>query len=131
MQVKTILIVDKGLGLVLWLGHILNTGGTVALPATNIADAAELVSMLSLRVDVLIASPGEDGVQEFVEDLCLSSPDLQMVALGDEEDSAWAMTLPGAVWKPRPQCGDEATSTEWMDLIDELDRSRLSLASQG
>jgi hypothetical protein len=128
MPVKNILIVDRDLGFVLWLGHILNARGTTALPATKIADASELVSLLNLRVDVLIASPGEEGFREFAAKLRARSPDLQVVGLGGEEDPAWIETFPDAVWRDKPQCGDEATRLEWVTLVDELAHRHLSLA---
>lgn len=127
---QTILIVDGDLGLALWLGHILNAGGAAAIPATNIAEAAEMVSRLGLRVDVLIASPGENGMGGFIEKLRIKSPDLQVVALGDEDDLAWVMPSFGTVWRRRPCCGDETTRAEWMGLIHELDHNHLSFASQ-
>jgi hypothetical protein len=126
--VKTILIVDRDLGFVLWLGHILNKSGSVALPATTIAEAAEMVSLLGVRVDVLITAPGGEGVREFVEELRLASPDLQLVGVGSEEDSPRAMPFPETVWKRRPQGGDEATKWEWVTLIREMAASGLSLA---
>jgi hypothetical protein len=126
--VKTILIVDRDLGFVLWLGHILNKSGSVALPATSIAEAAEMVSLLGVRVDVLIAAPGEEGVREFVEELRLASPDLQLVGVGIEEHPPRAIPFPEAVWKPGPRRGDEAIRGEWVTLIGEMASSRLSLA---
>ena len=125
---KTILIVDRDLGFVLWLGHILNKSGSVALPATTIAEAAEMVSLLDVRIDVLITAPGGDGVREFVEDLRLTSPHLQLVGVGSEEDSPRAIPFPEAVWKRRPQGGDEATAWEWVTLIRQTAGSGLSLA---
>lgn len=125
---KNILIVDRDLGFVLWLGHILNVGGTAALPATNVADAAELVSQLNLRVDVLIASPAEQGFRELAAKLRVKSPDLHIVALGSEENPAWIETFPDAVWKDKPRCGDESTRLEWVTLVDELAHHHLSLA---
>ena len=124
---KTILIVDRDLGFVLWLGHVLNKSGSVALPATTIAEAAEMVSLLDLRVDVLITAPGEVGVREFVEDLRLASPDLQLVGVGSVEDPR-GTPFPKAVWKPRPQGADETTRWEWVNLIRQMATSGLSLA---
>jgi DNA-binding NtrC family response regulator len=92
---KTILIVDRDLGFVFWLGQILDAAGYVAVPAKGVADAAEIVATLRLPVDVLIAPAVERGVGEFMEKLRFSSPDLQVIALASEEDPAWAMPPPG------------------------------------
>ena len=131
MQVKTILIVDRDLGFVFWLGQILDAAGSVAVPARGIADAAEIVAMLRLPVDVLIASPAERGVREFVERLRFSSPDLQVVALANEEDPASVTPPPGAVWKRKPQHRDEAAKSEWLGLIHGLGRNYLASGSHG
>jgi hypothetical protein len=128
---KTILIVDRDLGFVFWLGQVLDAAGSVAVPAKGIAEAAEIVSMLRLPVDVLITSPAERGVREFVEKLRFTSPDLQVIALASDEDPAWAMPPAGAVWKHKPRHRDEATRSEWLDLIHDLDRSCLTSASHG
>jgi hypothetical protein len=83
---------------------------------------------LGVRVDVLIAAPGEEGVREFVEELRLASPDLQLVGVGIEEHPPRAIPFPEAVWKPGPRRGDEAIRGEWVTLIGEMASSRLSLA---
>jgi hypothetical protein len=128
---KTILIVDRDLGFVFWLGQILDAAGYVAVPAKGVADAAEIVATLRLPVDVLIAPAVERGVGEFMEKLRFSSPDLQVIALASEEDPAWAMPPPGAVWRRKPRHRDEATRSEWLDLIHAFDRHCLTSMSQG
>jgi hypothetical protein len=128
---KTILIVDRDLGFVFWLGQILDATGYVAVPAKRVADAEEIVFALRLPVDVLIAPPAEHGLHEFVEKLRSSSPDLRVVALANEEDPAWTMPPPGAVWKRKPRHRDEASKSEWLDLIHDLDRSCLASVSHG
>jgi hypothetical protein len=128
---KTILIVDRDLGFVFWLGQILDAAGYVAVPAKGVADAAEIVVTLRLPVDVLIAPAVESGVGEFVEKLRFTSPDLQVVALASEEDAAWAMPPPRAVWKRKPRYRDEATRSEWLNLIHNLDRHCLTSMSHG
>ena len=128
---KTILIVDRDLGFVFWLGQILDAAGYIAVPAKGIVDAAEIVSTLRLPVDVLIAPSGEGGVREFVDNLRFDSPDVQVVALANEEDPAWAMPPRGAVWKRKPRNRDESTRSEWLDLIRGLDRSCLTSMSHG
>jgi hypothetical protein len=131
IRLKTILIVDRDLGFVFWLGQILDAAGYVAVPAKGIADAAEIVTTLRLPVDGVIATPAEHGLGEFVEKLRFSSPDLQVIALASAEDPAWAVPPPGAVWKRRPRRRDEATRSEWLDLIHDLDRNCLTSMSHG
>jgi hypothetical protein len=127
--VKTILIVDRDLGFVFWLGQILDAAGYVAVPAKGIADAAEIVETLRLPVDVIISQPAERGLGEFVEKLRFGSPDLQVVALASADDPVWAIPPLGAVWKRRPRRRDEAARSEWLDLIHDLDRTCLTSMS--
>jgi hypothetical protein len=84
--------------------------------------------LLNLRVDVLIASPGEQGFREFAAKLRARSPELQVVGLSSEEHPAWIDAFPDAVWRDKPRCGDEATGLEWVTLVDELAHHHLSLA---
>ena len=130
-RLKTILIVDRDLGFVFWLGQILDAAGYVAVPAKGVAEAADIVGTLRLPVDVMIAQPAEHGLYEFVEKLRFTSPDLQVVALANEEDPAWPMPPQGAIWKRKPQLRDDAARSEWLDLIHGLNPGRLAAASHG
>jgi len=123
---RTVLIVDRDLGFVFWLGQLLDAAGSVAIPAKGIPEAIELIDMLHLPVDVLVAPPGELGLREFVERLRFISPELQVIALASEEDPTWAMPLPGSVWKRKPRQRNEAAKTEWLDLIHEMDRHNMT-----
>ena len=129
--VKTILIVDRDLGFVFWLGQVLDAAGFVAVPAKGIAEAAEVVDLLRLPVSVLIAPAGEHGLGKFVERLRFTSPDLQVIALTGEPDPAWITPLAGAVRKRKPLYRDEVTKAEWLDLVHDLDRSCLTSMSHG
>ncbi|HEY1185240.1 MAG TPA: response regulator [Bryobacteraceae bacterium] len=130
-RLKTILIVDRDLGFVFWLGQILDAAGYVAVPAKGVADAAEIVVKLRLSVDILITPMAEHGLHEFVEKLRCSSPDLHVVALANEEDPAGATPPPGAVWKRKPQHRDEAAKSEWLGLIRGFGRNYLASGSHG
>ena len=128
---KNILIVDRDLGFVFWLGQILDAAGYVAVPAKGVAEAAEIVDMLRLPVDVLIASPVEHGVSEFAGKLRFTSRDLHVVALGNEGDLAQMMPPSWAAWKRKPRQWDEAAKSEWLDLIRDLDCRLMASTSRG
>ena len=131
VKVKNILIVDRDLGFVFWLGQILDAAGYVAVPAKGVAEAAEIVDMLHLPVDVLIASPVEHGVREFTGKLRFTSPDLHVVALGNEGDLAQMMPPSWAAWKYKPRRWDEAAKSEWLDLVRDLDCRLVGSACRG
>jgi hypothetical protein len=128
LQVKNILIVDRDLGFVFWLGQILDAAGYVAIPARGVAEASEIVTMLRLQVDALIAPPAERGLHEFVEKLRFNSPGLQLVNLVSEETSALTRPSEG-VWKRKPPRRDEPSKSEWLDLIHNLHQDCVASAS--
>jgi len=123
LEVKTVLIVDRDLGFVFWLGQILDAAGYVAGPARGVTEAAKIVAMLRLPVDVLVAPQAERGFHAFVEKLRFASPDLKVVALAGEGDSTLIRRPSDAVWKRKPCRRDEAAKSEWLGLIHDLDRS--------
>lgn len=86
--------------------------------------------MLRLQVDVLIAPPAERGLHEFVEKLRFNSPDLHVVNLASEGLSAFVRPSEG-VWKPKPQRRDEASKSEWLELIHSLNARYETSASRG
>jgi len=118
--VKTILIVDKDLGFVFWLGQILDAAGYTALPAKGVADATEIVSTLRLSIDILVAPQSEPNLHGLVERLRVTSPNLQVVAVAGERDQAIAGDRFDAVWKRGPCRRDAAAKSEWLDLIYSL-----------
>ena len=129
--VKTILIVDRDLGFVFWLGQVLDAAGFVAVPAKGIADAAEIVDLLRLPVGVLIAPASEQGLSEFVERLRFTSPDLQVIALTSEADTARMLPpVSGAVLKQKPRFRNQATKAEWLDLVQDPDCNCLASMSR-
>ena len=125
-----ILIVDRDLGFVFWLGQILDSAGYVAIPARGVAEAAEIVSMLRLQVDALIAPPAERGLREFTEKLRFNSRELQVVNLGIQESSS-LRPLSDVVWKPKPLRKDETSKAEWLSLIHSLNGVCASSVAHG
>jgi len=130
VQVKNILIVDRDLGFVFWLGQILDAAGYVAIPARGVDEAAEIVGMLRLQADVLIASPAERGLREFAEKLRFNSPELHVVDLESEGISSYVRPA-DAVWKGKPRHRDQSAKTEWLDLIHSLHGACIASGSHG
>jgi hypothetical protein len=128
-RLKNILIVDRDLGFVFWLGQILDATGYVAIPARGVAEAREIVTMLRLHVDVLVVSPAAQGLAEFVDELRFGSPDLQMVDLEGEVRSSILRSQEG-VSQRNGRCRDEASKHEWLELIRSLNASYETSASR-
>ena len=115
MHARNILIVDRDLGFVFWLGQILDAAGYVAIPAKGIAEATEIVSLLRLQVDVLIASLGERGVTEFADRLRSDLPGLSVIDLhGDGELEPDRHSESGRRSAPRR---DEEAKAYWLEAI--------------
>src|SRR5882724_4454329 len=62
-QTRSVLIVDRDLGFVFWLGRALDDAGYQALPAKGIGDATELLGHMNLEIDLLIVSPSMPGAR--------------------------------------------------------------------
>lgn len=129
MRAKTILIVDRDLGFVFWLGQILDAAGYVAVPARGAVEAAEIVATLRLSVDVVIAPLTDRGVNGLVKTLRFASPGIQVIALGGEGDSSVPGRYSETVWQG-PCRRDEAAKSEWLGLLYGLDRSYATSASR-
>ena len=61
MPSKTILITDRDLGFVFWLGQLLDDAGYQALPARSSVDAIALQNQFHLKIDLLILNPSLVG----------------------------------------------------------------------
>lgn len=76
----TILLVDSDLGFIFWLGQALDAAGYSAVPAVNVASAAELIQEHRLSVETLIIDPFLPDAFPFISHLRQLHPDLHVVA---------------------------------------------------
>lgn len=125
---KYILIVDEDLGFVFWLGQILDSEGYVSIPARGVAEAAEIVTLLRLQIDALIASPAARGVRELIERLRFSSPALRVVQLANDEGTPSLQTADN-VENPKLRQRDAASKSAWLEVIHGLSGNFLAPAS--
>lgn len=75
----TILIVNRDLGFVVWLGCALCDAGHTALPATSLREASSIEKKLAHKLDVLIVEPSLAGAGRLAARLRLKNPDLSVV----------------------------------------------------
>ena len=117
MPIKTVLILDRDLGFVFWLGHVLTQAGYQALPANSCEAASKLITELKLGVDLAIVSYSLPGTGPFIRALRHSRENLKVIAVleaGEKPDSAF----PGVdATQRRPGLASKAASTEWLDAI--------------
>ena len=118
MPIKTVLIVDRELGFVFWLGQALDRAGYQALPAKSCEDAAELLNQLNVEIDLLIVGHSLPGASAFADELRRSQGYLRVIAvIGDGEEPS--SPFPGAnASQPMLSGVDEASETEWLEAIE-------------
>ena len=68
-RTPVVLIVDRDLGFVWWLGEILNNAECDAVPALNCREAMTIANDLKLDVDVLFVNPKLVGVPALTRSL--------------------------------------------------------------
>lgn len=74
----TVLIVNRNLGFVVWLGSALCEAGHDALPATDVHQAESLWRKLACRFDAVIIEPCLSGAAVFVERLFQSNREVRV-----------------------------------------------------
>jgi hypothetical protein len=79
----TVLIADRDLGFVFWLGEKLGKLGYQALPAMNLSQATTLAK--KLPIDVLVLSPAFPNVPGLLKSLGRFQKSVRILALPDAE----------------------------------------------
>jgi hypothetical protein len=117
MNTTTVLIVDRDLGFIFWLGKVLAKAGYLAVPAKGCESGAELVSRLDLRIDVLIVSNAFADAGVLADGLRHSQRYLKVIAvLGDGEEPVSAFSGSDTT-QYRPSLQDEGSEMEWLKTI--------------
>jgi hypothetical protein len=82
---KTVLIVDRDLGFVFWLGSALGGAGYKVFPAKGVPEATALISELKLELDLLIVNSSLDGAGNLVDAVRYSRRELKSLSVrGDK-----------------------------------------------
>lgn len=114
----TVLIVDRDLGFIFWLGRMLDDVGYRAIPAKDVRNAISLLDELSLDIDVLIVNAWLPGIVSWVDFLRQSRRDLKVIAVVEDSEAPHLAGVDAS--KPRPSRLDEETRSEWLHLIRNL-----------
>ena len=117
---KTVLIVDRDLGFVFWLGRVLDDSGYEAIPAREVPDAMQLLHELQATVDLLIVNPALPGAADLIYTLRRSAQPLQVMALLDGPEEPAARPPGTDAFRAKPTEVDEISRLEWVDSIDRL-----------
>ncbi len=121
MPRRTILIVDRELGFVFWLGQTLDAVGYDAFPAKDIVDARKLLGELNIEIDLLIVNSSLAGAAEFTDAVRRSQGHLKVIAVSGEGDDPSSAAFPGAdASQPKPNLTDQAVEIEWLQTIQRV-----------
>jgi DNA-binding response OmpR family regulator len=118
--VKTILIVDRDLGFVYWLGRVLDDAGYEAIPARRVPDAIQLLHELHTVVDLLIVNMALPGAADLVRALRRSARPIRVMSLLESPDETPASPPGSDAVRSKPEEVDEISKLEWVDAIDRL-----------
>lgn len=120
---KTVLIIDRDLGFVFWLGRVLGNAGHQVLPAKGFSEASTLLSELNTEIDLLIVNPSLAEAADFVNKLRRSWPNAGILAaLGGKDQQAGQIRNVGIIAR-RPLRLDAAAANVWLRMVEQvLDR---------
>jgi hypothetical protein len=120
MPTKTVLIADRDLGFVFWIGQRLDRAGYRAFPANSAANAADIVRQFRLVVDLLILNPSIRGIREFAKKLRLAQGHLRTIIVMDEGDGPVSGLPRTAALLRKPRLRDEGSEIEWLETIERV-----------
>jgi DNA-binding response OmpR family regulator len=118
MRTITVLIVDRDLGFVFWLGQLLTKSGYQTLPAKSCESASELADRLNLPIDILIVGNSLTSASVLAEALCRSNRHLKVIAVLDDGEAAASAFSGADATQYRPSRLDEGSKTEWLKTIE-------------
>src|SRR5215472_2026623 len=113
---KTVLLADRDLGFVFWLGAGLATAGYLALPAQSRQDAEGFLKRLEVPLHLLIVACSLPHANTLVRSLRRSRPHLKIIALTDDAEDPCPSVPQADLYHPRSRPG-EASETQWVETI--------------
>jgi hypothetical protein len=113
----TVLIVDRDLGFVFWIGEIFNEVGCHAVPALDCTEAISITKELNLRIDLVVVNPQLPGVADMVR--TLQSPSLKIIAIRDRRVQA-IRTFPVDAILERPSGSEPISRERWLDRVRKI-----------
>jgi DNA-binding response OmpR family regulator len=117
---KTVLIIDRDLGFVFWLGRVLADAGAQVLPAKDFSAAQALLNELKRDIDLLIVNPSLAGASNFVNALRRSWPDVKILAALGDHDQQTGQTPLADITARRPLQPDAAAATLWLRIVEQV-----------
>ena len=113
---KTVLLVDRDVGFVLWLAAALGRAGYLALPTRSSQDVRKLLKQLGVPVHLLIVACSLPDASALARSLRRYRPHLKVIALTDDGEEP-CPSVPDADLYCRRSRPGEASQPEWLDTI--------------
>jgi hypothetical protein len=126
---RTVLIVDDDLNFVFWLGNALDGAGFEAFPAKSVPDAIELLSQITVVIDLLIVNAALQGVADFVR--CVCRIPARVIAIVEPSRTPPAPIAGADLTILKPKTGDERWKSELLDLVRGMFARDAELGSSG
>ncbi len=114
----TVLIVDRDLGFLFWLGALFSEIGCNVVPAFDCAQAAAMVNRLKLKIDVALVSSEMPGAAAMKCALSAAGRMLKIVAIRERAEATEAFEADAIL--TRPSAGQQVSRQEWLERIGEL-----------
>jgi DNA-binding NtrC family response regulator len=114
---KNVLIVDKDLGFLFWVGELLAGANYQPWPACNATDAINLMnSKRTVPLDLLIVNASMRGASRLIAHFRRNRDDLKVIAV-DGQDKALAGVN---AWSERPESGNARARQKWLRVIERM-----------
>ena len=116
---QMVLIVDDDLGLVCWLGDILNETGSRSIPALSCGEATVLIKRLGIEPDLIILNSSLDGASKLLENCIQTKRHLKIVTIGPPSKALGVSIQLHAILE-RPSPSDPILRREWSEKLRNL-----------
>ena len=111
-----VLIIDRDLGFLFWLGDVLHRAGYAVVPATNCGDATRLLEQRQTPIQVLVMDGTLPGAAALVVEVRGKNPRLKVIGLVSEgrEPAPFA----GANRMLERMFGGRVSEADWIKAIE-------------
>jgi len=125
-----VLIVDRDLGFLFWLGDVFTKAGCRVIPALDCEQAGTLMTKLRVQLTVVVVDPKLMGIDWMIQALRRSSGQFKVVTIVDADPDVGS-TIQTHFTLKRPRVGDLVSSEDWLNRAHELLRVRNSFPGTG
>jgi len=113
-----ILIVERDLCFVFWLGRVLDSAGHSSLPAKDVRGANALLRDLHPDIALIILNPGLSGAATLLKQMRSATPDLKVIELAEGGQEPITRLPFVDSRKSKPGFADEAAAREWVTAVE-------------